>query len=350
MVNWRQDGKTAGRQEESLPHHLPTCNRRDKPMQDRDQESLIAICLMAALADGRRPPAEQEEFGRIVSRLGTEDPAPVRARIQSGDLTFEQAVAGLSTEESRRLAYELAVAVVHADGEAIPTEREFLERLKDHLAVPGETTPAVDEAGSLARAPLAGPIPDGGQQASAEGARPSQAGIPALTHDAALDHLIRQQALLAGALELLPETLGTLAIIPIQMRLVYRIGADYGQKLDSDQVKDLLGAMGIGVAAQVLDRAVRRVLGQLGGRAVGRLAGVVAGAGVAFVTTYALGHAAKQYYEQGRRLSRADLRALFDRLRTEAQALVPAARTEMHELAQRLDLGGLLATLRGPVS
>ncbi|MGQ0701994.1 MAG: TerB family tellurite resistance protein [Gemmatimonadales bacterium] len=317
-------------------------------MHDTDREPILAICLMAALADGRRPPTEQEELARLVARFGGADPAGLSARVQSGRLNLEQAAAGLSSQEARRLAYELAVTVVYADGEANPSERAFLERLRDRLAVPTETKPTEDEARSIAQAPLAGPIPDSGPRSGAEGARPSQAGIPAVSHDAALDHMIRQQALLTGALELLPQTLATLAIIPIQMRLVYRIGADYGQKLDADQVKDLLGAMGIGTAAQLLDGAVRRLLGGSAARRLGGgLVGAVAGAGLGFVTTYALGHAAKQYYEQGRRLSRADLLALFERLRSEAGALVPAARTEMQELAQRIDLGRLLTSIKG---
>jgi uncharacterized protein (DUF697 family) len=200
--------------------------------------------------------------------------------------------------------------------------------------------------------PAAAPGPEG------EAPRPSQAGIPAVSHDAALDAMIRQQALLAGALELLPQQLASLAIIPLQMRLVYRIGADYGQKLDGMQIKDLLGVLGIGAAGQLLDGMVRRLAGGLGrgllgtvvGGVLGGTAGRAAGAGVAFVTTYALGHAARQYYAQGRQLSQQDLRALFERFRGEAQALLPRVREEIHAQSQHLDLGHLLATLRGTPS
>ncbi|HLB53989.1 MAG TPA: hypothetical protein VJK71_02690, partial [Gemmatimonadales bacterium] len=83
------------------------------------------------------------------------------------------------------------------------------------------------------------------------------------------------------------------------------------------------------------------------GGSVGGVAGILAGAGVAFVATYALGHAAKQYYAQGRRLSQADLRALFERFRAEAEALVPTVREEIQAQAEKLDLPGVLATVRG---
>ena len=274
--------------------------------------------------------------------------------MQSGELTAAGAAQQLSSPEARRLAYELAVAIVYADGDANSRERSFLDGIHRLLGLGGEATSVEAETRSLALAPPNGPAPSLAV-AETKGARPSQAGIPAMSHDAALDLLIRQQALLAGALELLPQNLASLAIIPIQMRMVYRIGADYGQKLDADQIKDLLGAMGIGAAAQLLDGAARRVIGGIGRGLLGRIAGgllggaagAVAGVGLGFVTTYALGHAARQYYAQGRRLSRDDLRTLFERFRGEGEALLPKVQAEMHAQAEHLDLGRLLATVRG---
>ena len=314
-------------------------------METTDRDPIIAICLLAALADGRRTVAEQEEFARIRSRLGGGDGSEAAARVQSGELTVSVAARQLSSDEARRLAYEMAVTMVYADGDATPKERAFLDELKQLLGLRREATAVQEEARLLAEAPLLGPTPSGAVGGRDE-ARPSQAGIPAMSHDTALDLMIRQQALLAGALELLPQNLASLAILPIQMRLVYRIGADYGQKLDGTQIKDLLGAMGIGAAVQLLDRVARRLMASLGG-AVGGVAGILAGAGVAFVATYALGHAAKQYYAQGRRLSQADLRALFERFRAEAEALVPTVREEIQAQAEKLDLPGVLATVRG---
>jgi len=46
------------------------------------------------------------------------------------------------------------------------------------------------------------------------------------------DRMILNCAIVNGALELLPDTLASMAIIPLQMKLVYRIGKSYGYKLD----------------------------------------------------------------------------------------------------------------------
>jgi uncharacterized protein (DUF697 family) len=205
-------------------------------------------------------------------------------------------------------------------------------------------------ATGLALAPLAGPSPE--PQVAKATSRPSQAGIPAPSRDDAIDDLILRNAMLAAALELLPQNLASLAIVPLQLRLVYRIGADYGQKLDLDQAKDLAAAVGIGAAAQVMEGVARRVVGGLARTVLGKLLGGVAGGatGVAltFGSTYALGHAAKQYYAQGRQLSRADLRSLFERLRAEAGTMYPRVEAQIRSQAATLDLSEVMKRLRGP--
>jgi uncharacterized protein (DUF697 family)/tellurite resistance protein len=319
-------------------------------MQEQDREPVLTLCLLAALVDGERSPEETAQFERIVARLGGTRPAP-------GAPTIAAAAGRLSSPEAGRMAYEMAVSVVYADGDANAREREFLTELRAALALPAQGLDGLDQdALSLAEAPLALAVPE------PEPGRPipkslyaSQGGIPTSSPDAALDSLIRKQALLTGALELLPQNIASLAIIPVQMRLVYRIGADYGQRPDAAQVRDLLGAMGIGAAAQVLDGLTRRILGRLGrglfgsplGGVMGGTAGVAAGAGLAFVTTYALGHAARQYYHQGRQLSREDLAALYGRFRKEAEAILPAAQEQIHQQSQHMDFQKLLAAIRG---
>ena len=43
-----------------------------------------------------------------------------------------------------------------------------------------------------------------------------------------LDRMILNTAILNGALEIMPHTLATMAIIPVQMRMVYQIGKRQG--------------------------------------------------------------------------------------------------------------------------
>lgn len=320
-------------------------------MLDQDREPIVTICLLAALVDGVRSPEEQAQFERILAHLGG-------AAVADGNASLAETVGRLSSPETRRLAYEMAVSVVYADGDVNDRERVFLDELRAAIGLADDGVDGLDEeARSLAEAPLGPPPrePDTDRRVVPRSLFASQGGIPMGSPDAPLDNFIRKQALLTGALELLPQSIASLAIIPLQMRLVYRIGADYGQRLDADEIHDLLGAMGIGAAAQVLDAMSRRIVGRLGrgllgsvvGGIVGGTAGAAAGAGLSFVTTYAMGHAAKRYYAQGRRLSRDDLAALYVKLRREAEAILPSAQEQIHQQSLHIDLPKLLASIRG---
>ncbi len=318
-------------------------------MREQDRDPFAAICLLAALADGTQSDVERSHLERISGRSSFADDPPA--------LTLEAAAAMLGTADERLRAYEMAVSIVYADGSANPAEVAFLAMLRSVLGRSDAGLGSVQhEVEVLTGSPLAGPMSDNTHTAPrGDVPRPSQAGIPALTHDAALEELIRKQALLCGALELLPQNLASLAIIPLQMRLVYRVGLEFGQKLETPQIKDLLGAMGIGAAAQVLDGMNRRILAGLGRGVFGRVLGgvfggtaaVAAGAGMSFVITYGLGHAAKQYYAQGRQLSREDMLALFERFKGEGETVLPRFQEEIHMLAQRLDLSRVLTAIRG---
>src|SRR6266566_5256826 len=53
--------------------------------------------------------------------------------------------------------------------------------------------------------------------------------------DVERDRMILNTAILNGALEIMPHTLATMAIIPVQMRMVYQIGKRRGYELDRGQ-------------------------------------------------------------------------------------------------------------------
>ncbi len=318
-----------------------------------DREAVATIALIAALADGSRGSAEQRQLEELAAVIGGEGGAAgfdvIARKVLSGQSRLDEVAGRLTTDEARHQAYEMAVLVCHADGSANEKEKAFLEDLKRILRVDGGAVAEVTTAAAgLAVAPLSGPSLE--VPSATSGAPPSQvsqAGLPAASRDTALDDMIMKNAMLAGALELLPQNIASLAIVPLQLRLVYRIGADYGQKLDRNQAMDLIGAVGLGAAAQVMEGVARRLAKGLLGRLVGGVAGAAAGVGLTFASTYALGHAAKQYYAQGRRLSRDDLRALFGRLRDEAGTIYPRVEAQIRSQASTLNLSQVLGRLRG---
>lgn len=300
----------------------------------KEAETLIQVGLAAMVADGDRHEAEVGRLRASAEALGV-DPALLDATNAGlpADLGSR-----LANEENRRAAYEFAVAVCNADGAANETERRFLAGLRGMLGLSeGDVLSWHRDASALATAATTPPPPS----------------APAAPNPSEVDETILRQAKLTGALELLPQSLATMAIIPLQMRLVYGIGQAYGQNVPASQITDLLGTLGIGMAAQVVDGVARKivggvfqgVLGSLLGGLTGGVAVAATGAATSFVTTYALGHVAKRYYEQGRRLGADDLRQLFEQLKGEATTLYPQVKSQVESQAQSLDLGSILRSV-----
>jgi uncharacterized membrane protein YebE (DUF533 family) len=302
-------------------------------IEQQEGESIVAVALMAALADGHATEQEKTELQRAMSTAGTVDLDTLTARIITGQLQLADLAARLRSDTARREAYEVAVLVCHSDGPANAAERSFLAALRGALGISEASVSTIErDAAALSAA-----------------ATPVASGTP--TSPAGIDEMILQQAIITGAVEILPDRLANLAIIPLQLRMVYQIGQAHGQQMDANQVRDLAGALGIGAAAQVMEGAVRKLLGgaasSILGGLLGGTAGLAAGAAVTFASTYALGHVAKQYYAQGRRLSTADLKALFARFQEEAKTLYPKVQSQVQAQSRSLNIQQLLSGLRG---
>ncbi|MBA3919089.1 MAG: GTPase [Gemmatimonas sp.] len=308
-----------------------------------EARAIVAIGTLAAMADGSHDPDERAQLNTAARALGLDDAESVIARATAGELSPASLAADLSSPASRQLAYDTAVAICQANGWRNPSESAFLRELAVTLGA--DTAPAARAAAGL-EAVNTRTEKEQEDHATSGPAAPS-----------VLDQHILDQAILTAALELLPDRLANLGILPLQLRLVQRVGQHHGQTLDASQVKDLAAALGIGAAAQVLEKVVRRSLGGLAGGLLGgalggmlggtagQAAGVASGMAVTFAATYALGHAADQYYAQGRQLSTADLKALFTRFTDEAQTIFPRVEQRIRDLARSNQLSHLVRTI-----
>jgi uncharacterized protein (DUF697 family) len=142
---------------------------------------------------------------------------------------------------------------------------------------------------------------------------------------ATLDKLILNHSILNGALELLPQSLASMAIMPLQVKMVYRIGKAYGFELDQGHIKDFAATLGVGLTGQFVEQIGRRLLGGLiktiGGGVLGGIGSAATGTAFSFATTYALGQVAKQYYAGGRKIDMGQLKTVFTRLVDEGKGM-----------------------------
>jgi uncharacterized protein (DUF697 family) len=166
-----------------------------------------------------------------------------------------------------------------------------------------------------------------------------------------MDRSILNYAILNGALEFLPQSWASMAIIPLQIKMVYGIGKTYGHELDQGHIRELLATMGVGLTSQYLEQFGRKLLGGLLGkvggglgRQLGRSATSVA---FSFATTYALGQVARRYYAGGRQMSTELLRDTFQNLLGPAKEMQARYLPQIQERAGSLDAGQVMAMVRG---
>lgn len=309
-------------------------------MTPSETRAIVTLSLLAAFVDGEKHERERAEIKRIAEGLSEADGVqlPMLYRdVLMKRVSLPAVAAELKSSESKQLAYEMAVCVCDADGTQSEAERMFLADVRTSL---GLDAPAAKqfakEAEKIAAVPLSTAV---------------AAAAPSATVDnAELDQAILNAAILNGALELLPETLSTMAIIPLQMKLVYRIGRAHGYELDSGHVKDFLATVGVGLTSQYLEQAGRKLLGGLlgkvGGGMLRGLAKQAVSSGMSFAITYALGHVAKRYYAGGRTLSTQMLKEAYASVTQEAQGLQTRYLPAMQEKARTLDAGKILSMVR----
>ena len=299
----------------------------------------MTLSLLAAFVDGEKHERERAEIKRIAEGLSQADGVNLPTLYQ--DVLMKRvslaSVAGeLKSTESRQLAYEMAVCVCDADGAQSDSERMFLADVRTSLGLGASAAGFSQQAEEIAAVPVAAT------------AVATAANSP---DSAELDKTILNAAILNGALELLPETLSTMAIIPLQMKLVYRIGQAHGYQLDSGHVKDFLATVGVGLTSQYLEQAGRKLLGGLlgkvGGGLLRGLGNQAVSSGMSFASTYALGHVAKRYYAGGRTLSAQMLKDAFSGVVKEGQSLQTQYLPAIQEKARTLDAGKVLSLVRG---
>jgi len=310
-----------------------------------ERDAVAALCLMAAQADGLRP-GERTRLGEVFEALGGVDSARLFKDVLLGHVGMDEAVAALTSPGMRAYAFEMAVGACDADGHTSGSERAFLDALERALGLEhAEAVALLEQAEALADAPLAiMPV--------AAALEPEPASVP----DAAavrpdLDRLVLNRAILAGALELLPQSLATMAIVPVQLKTVADVGKAHGFALDQGSVRELLAIAGVGLTGQVLEGYARKLFGGalrgIAGKAAGALGASATSAVTTFATTYAIGKVADAYYGGGRTLAAVRIRELFSSELERGRTLFARYQGDVQQQAATTNLGELTRQLRG---
>jgi uncharacterized protein (DUF697 family)/tellurite resistance protein len=315
------------------------------------ENAILTISLFAAFADGSNDDREREHIRNFAESMGAEAPELPRfyQDVLFKRVTLDTATKALGELGQRQFAYEMAVCVCDADGVQTASEQAFLANLKTRLGLDGdaEATAFAASADSLAAtaaaaAPTAPAVPV---------VAPAPAATQAAVNEAELDKSILNYAILNGALELLPQSWASVAIIPLQVKMVYRIGTAHGVELDQGHIREFLATVGVGLTSQYLEQFGRKLLGGLFGKMAGKSAGKIGGAATgmafSFASTYALGQVAKRYYAGGRQMSTQLLQESFQGLLGPAKQMQAQYLPQIQQRAQALDATQIMNLVRG---
>lgn len=325
-------------------------------MTSEQKKALLSIAFFAALADGAKDDHETERLRQLADSLDdakTPDLPGIYRNVLLKRVTLTSATSILEDLEHRRLAYEMAVCICDADGRQTSDEQQFLAELQGLLGLDAEQAQTLGrQAEAIVDAGLAVSPDSAVRQAAAStsASGPVVATIPKIPEEE-LDQQILNSAIINGALELLPQSWASLAIIPLQVKLVYKIGQAYGVELDQGHIKEFIATLGVGLTSQYLEQFGRKLLGGVLGKIGGKLAGTIgqAATGVAFsfATTYALGQVARRYYAAGRQMDTDMLRQSFSELLAAAKELQTRYLPQIRDTANGLDASKVMALLRG---
>lgn len=307
--------------------------------------AILTIALLAAFADGKKADAEREQIRRIAESLSSESGDIDLARLYQDVLLkkvdLDAAAQALTSAEHRQLAYEMAVCVCDADGAMSTQEAEFLTRLRVALGLEEDAAATIAApAHAIAQAEV---LPPEAAPAAAQAAA---------VDEAAINKSILNYSILNGALDLLPQSWASMAIIPLQVRMVYSIGKAHGYQLDKGHISEFIAAAGVGMTSQYLEQFGRKLIGGLLGQIAGGLGKGIGraatGMAFSFATTYALGQLAQRYYAGGRQMQTSVLRDTFQSLLGPARDLQQQYLPQIQQKASTLDAASVLAMVRNP--
>jgi uncharacterized protein (DUF697 family)/tellurite resistance protein len=316
-----------------------------------EAEAILTVCMLAAFADGANSDVERAAIKRMAETLPNidSDHSALYQKVLLGQISSAQAVQPIARQALRQLAYEMAVCVCEADNFLTPREKGFLHQLNQVLGLGTADAERIEKDAEAIAFPNFADAPSSAPAVAQSRPMPAPAAAAVKAED--IDSMILNYSILNGALELMPQSLSTLAIIPLQMKMVYRIGKKYGYDLDRGHIKELLAAAGVGLSSQVLEGYASKLFGGLFGKIGGKLGKTVANqatsSAISFAATYAIGHLAQNYYAGGRTLSNLEMRQLFDQLKDKATNLYSRYAGEIQQRSRSIDTTQLVGLIRG---
>lgn len=282
-------------------------------LNEREVMAALRILICVAKADGEIHEAEKEALQTALT--GAQLPQGVSLeRLLEENVDLGQQLALLESSEAKEKVYEAAVSLAYADKEGSRGEKKLLEEIRGKLGISEEqATVATKLARGIGETLVPGaiePISDPQQR------------------EKAVDGDIRKYSVIAAALGAFPIPVADLAVnlgvVGLHTKMFHDIGRFYGFTTTKEQVKNLIGGVGIGTGARVAVVSLAKFIPGWGS---------LIGAATNFGATYALGKVAKKYYASQAQADLKELKEMFASAEKEGRAVYAQNRAEIESMA-----------------
>ncbi|HLX63736.1 MAG TPA: hypothetical protein VKX17_20865 [Planctomycetota bacterium] len=284
-----------------------------KPLNPQEIAASARVLMYFARADGSFSPEEKEVLQE--SFQGMTLPAGVTFEsLYTPVINLDEELRKIASTEGRERTYNAAYSLAYAEGPCPPEKEKLLDHIREGLHIDADRASLTGRIYADARDWLVpgtiNPIAD-----------------PSKREQAVNECILRLSIVtaLAGAVAVpVLSVITDMLVVSIQVKLVRDIGQYWGHKVDREAARSIiasiLGAAGIRIAVHSLVNLIPFM-------------GIAVGAASSFITTWAVGKVANQYFASGGQLESEDLRKLYQEAKLEAKTAYEKSKDAVAKVA-----------------
>ena len=279
-----------------------------------DQDVLAGIKVLVAIAKADGTLHESERVA-IQNALDGADLGPdvTIDALLAEEIDVDAEIAKVGAESARHTTFEAACALVYVDGDADPSERAIVDKLRKawEVARPLSTAERLKKIAVQDWLPGAvDPIEDPGKR------------------DAEIDALVLRASIRAAIFGAIPVPfVGEFLVSLVGVQTLQTIGALYGHTRDASFWKAFAGNFVGATAARIAVLSLVKLVPGYGS---------IVGASGGFASTWAMAQATRAYFEKGQTMDPEALRIAFRDARKEGFAKAKEAQAEIQAETKRV--------------
>ena len=295
------------------------------PMNDIESVASLKILVCIAKADHAITTEERSVLDEAIKTAKLPGNLTTQTLLE-GNYDFDLLLREITSQEGKDAAFSSAFAMAYADRDCHPSEQALLEKIEKAFAVPrdkkGMFNRLFEEARDTVSLSSITPIADPKKRQSE------------------INEDVLKYSVLSAVLGLNPIPVVSIAtdvaVVGLQAKMFRDIGQYWGRETSTDSVKQVMGGVGVGTGARI---AVNNLVKFIPG------VGSVVAASTNFISTWAVGKVANQYWESGGKADMKMLKELFVKSKEEGKTAYVQHKAEIDakQKANKADLDALAA-------